>query len=455
LSRKVRLALLFFGREGTPLMAWPLHNYDVGRKISELINECSTWCVDECEFIIKKWIKSREDLEEVLSRSSEIDGVVVYILTTSINYGLFYEVVKVLGKPTLVLTEPYHSLAWPEIAELMREGYPVIGVSSSSREDRVKGVRVLYTYVMLKRKVRVLVITVPEETSLESLHKHEIYSGDRVYSENYYTRLREFTDLIFVDYTELMNTYLSVSEEDAGKIVDKILKNSYWVREGVKPEDLIKATKIYVALKKLLNKYGADALAVNCFTIMLKDLNALPTTPCVAVSLLNDEGIPAACEADLSSLLLQVIFKYLARKPAWISDPVIDFSDGSVTYAHCTAPTKMKGFTEEAEPYAIDTHDESGRPAVIRTKMSLGQAITITQISPDFSKLYLHVNKIADTPIIDLACRTKVKTFVRNVREWLWAYKQPLHRVIVYGDWSYELSMLSKLMKMEILYEPD
>lgn len=333
-------------------------------------------------------------MNEILSRSSEIDGIVIYILTTSINYGLFYDAVRVSGKPTLVLTEPYHSLAWPEIAELVREGYPVVGVSSSSREDRVKGVRVLYTYIMLERKVKVLVVTVPEETSLESLHKHEIYSGDRVYSENYYTRLREFMDLSFVDYTELMNTYLNVGEEDAEEIVDKILKNSYWVREGIKLEDLIKAAKIYIALKKLLNKYGADALAVNCFTIMLKDLNALPTTPCVVISLLNDEGIPAACEADLSSLLLQVIFKYLAGKPAWISDPVIDFSDGSVTYAHCTAPTKMKGFTEESEPYAIDTHDESGKPAVIRTKMSLGQVITVTQISPDFSKLYLHVNKI-------------------------------------------------------------
>ncbi len=214
-------------------MAWPLYNYDVERHINELIDECSTWCVDKCEFIIKKWVKSREDLNEILSRSSEIDGIVIYILTTSINYGLFYDAVRVSGKPTLVLTEPYHSLAWPEIAELVREGYPVVGVSSSSREDRVKGVGVLYTYIMLERKVKVLVVTVPEETSLESLHKHEIYSGDRVYSENYYARLREFMDLSFVDYTELMNTYLNVGEEDAEEIVDKILKNSSWVRGSV------------------------------------------------------------------------------------------------------------------------------------------------------------------------------------------------------------------------------
>lgn len=435
-------------------MAWPLYNYDVGRKANELLGECDAWCENECEFTIKKWIKTRGDFEEVLSRSSEIDGLIIYVLTTSINYGLFYDVVRVLNKPTLVLTEPYHSLAWPEIAELMREGYPIISVSSSSREDRVRGVRVLRTYTMLKKRVRVLVVTVPEEMSLESLHRHEIYSGDRVYSDTYYARLREFMDLVFVDYAELVNTYLHVDDEDAKKVADEIFKNSCWVREGIELRDLLKAVKIYIALKKLLSKYGAEALAVNCFTIMLKDLNALPTTPCVAVSLLNDDGIPAACEADLSSLLLQIIFKFLAKRPAWISDPVIDFSDSSVTYAHCTAPTKMRGFTEKPEPYALDTHDESGKPVVVRTKMSLGQVITVSQVSPDFSKLYLHINKVADTPLIDLGCRTKLKTFVENVRGWLWDYKQPLHRVVAYGDWSYELSMLSRLMKLEIHYEP-
>jgi len=80
------------------------------------------------------------------------------------------------------------------------------------------------------------------------------------------------------------------------------------------------------------------------------------------------------------------------------------------------------------------------RPAVIMTKMSVGQVITVCQVSSDFSKLYLHINKVVDTPIIDLGCRTKIKTYVRNVREWLWSYRQPLHRVVTYDDWSYELS---------------
>lgn len=454
-DRAVHLALLIFGREGSPLMAWPIYNYDVRRKVEELIAESDRWCDHGCVFLIKKWVKSKEDLEEVLAKADVVEGVVIYILTTSINYNLLYESVRKLDKPTLVLTEPYYSLAWPEITELAREGRRLIGVSSSSSDDRLKGIRALRTYIMLKRKIRVLVITTPDERSLESLHRSEIYSGDRAYSGAYFSRLREFLDPVFVDYSELSNIYDSVRNEDAEALANEIIRKSYWIRDGISKADVIKAVKIYLALKELLRKYGAKALAVNCFTIMLKDLNAFPTTPCIAVSLLNDEGIPTACEADLNSLLLQVIFKYLAGRPAWISDPVIDFKDNSIIYAHCTAPTKMRGFEKDAEPYAIDTHDESGKPAVIRTKMRIGQVITVAQISSDFTKMYIHTNKVSDVPIVDLACRTKIKIISRKAREWMLNYNPPLHRVIAYDDWADELAMISKLMGLEVVYELD
>ncbi|GEM_PF-1851839 len=54
MSSKVSLALIFFGREGVPLTAWPRYNYDVGGRVNELLSECSSWCVDDCEFVIKK-----------------------------------------------------------------------------------------------------------------------------------------------------------------------------------------------------------------------------------------------------------------------------------------------------------------------------------------------------------------------------------------------------------------
>ena len=171
------------------------------------------------------------------------------------------------------------------------------------------------------------------------------------------------------------------------------------------------------------------------------------------MSLLNDEGIPAACEADLNSTIMQILFKHLAKKPSWIVDPVIDFNDNTIVCAHCTAPIKMKGYTEEGEPYAIDTHDESGKSATIRTKMSIRQVITGAQISSDFTKLIAHKVVIEDTPIIDIACRTKIQFKIKNAKEYLWNYLPPLHRVVVYGDLLVELEYISKLMGIEFYLE--
>jgi L-fucose isomerase-like protein len=432
-------------------MAWPRFDYNVEVKVAEILSSCDSWCEGDCIFVVKKCVNSSKDLEEVLERGDEIEGVIVYIVTTSINYALFYDAVEKLGKPVLVLTEPYFSLVWPELADLMRRGYPVTGVSASNPEDRLRAVRVLVTYLKLKRRVRVLVISTPEESSLEALHRSEIYVGDRVYLGEYFKRVREFLDPVFVEYTELLHEFYSISDDQAEPLAEAILKGSYWVNNSIRKEDIVKSVKMYYAIKRLMEKYGAEAVAFNCFTIMLKDINALPATPCLAITLLNDEGVPAACEADLNSLVLQVAFTHIAKRPGWISDPVFDFSDSSITYAHCTAPTKMSGFGERGEQYVLDTHDESGKPLVVRVKMAENTKITITQISPDFTKLYISVAEIASSPVVDLACRTKIKVRVENVVTRMWNFKPPLHRVVAYGDWSRELAMLAKYMGLEVV----
>jgi len=453
-----KLALLFFAKEkrgSEPLLAWPQYDFNPEERISELIKESDRWVEllgGDVVFTVKKWVKSHEDLRNVAEMSREFDGVVIYILTTSLNYKLFFSTVRELSKATVVFTEPYHSLAWPEISALVKEGRSILPVTSSDKSELIRAIKVLYSYVQLKR-TKVLVVSTPSELSLEKLHQSEIYAGDRAYSEEYFKKIKEVLNLEFVDYRELLKKFSEVDESEARAIAKSLIDRAYWVRDGIEIGDVVNGVKLYLAAKKLIEEKGATAFTINDFTIMLEDLNALPATPCIAITLLNDQGVPAACEADLNSLILQIIFKYLAGRPAWINDPVFDFKDGSVTYAHCTAPTKMAGYSSEGEPYAIDIHDETGKPAAIRTKFKVGQVVTIAQISSDFKKLIIRRAEIADVPIIELACRTKVKTFAKNVEKMLWNYEAPLHRVMVYGDWIKELTYLARLMNLNVVFE--
>ena len=57
-------------------------------------------------------------------------------------------------------------------------------------------------------------------------------------------------------------------------------------------EEIEKALNVYGGCQRLIEKYKLDAITVRCFEL----INYVPTTGCLALAILNTEGIPAACE---------------------------------------------------------------------------------------------------------------------------------------------------------------
>ncbi|MEM3465067.1 MAG: hypothetical protein QW566_01210 [Candidatus Jordarchaeales archaeon] len=51
--------------------------------------------------------------------------------------------------------------------------------------------------------------------------------------------------------------------------------------------------------------------------------NPLPV-PCFAYVTLRDEAVPAACEADIISLLSMIILHYLTGKPSFMGNTLAD-----------------------------------------------------------------------------------------------------------------------------------
>ena len=67
------------------------------------------------------------------------------------------------------------------------------------------------------------------------------------------------------------------------------------------------AEAIYERLKELVQKYDLQGVTLRCFDL----LKTVKNTGCIALSKLNDEGIPAACEGDIPTLLTMVLCKRL------------------------------------------------------------------------------------------------------------------------------------------------
>ena len=59
-----------------------------------------------------------------------------------------------------------------------------------------------------------------------------------------------------------------------------------------------------VAMKSLAEKYGCNAIAIQCWNALQGEIGIMP---CAANSLLNEEGIPVVCETDIHGAISQLL----------------------------------------------------------------------------------------------------------------------------------------------------
>ncbi|WP_462414526.1 L-fucose/L-arabinose isomerase family protein [Eisenbergiella tayi] len=72
----------------------------------------------------------------------------------------------------------------------------------------------------------------------------------------------------------------------------------------IKPEELVNVAALKVAMKNLADKYGCNAIAIQCWNALQGEIGIMP---CAANSLLNEEGIPVVCETDIHGAITAVL----------------------------------------------------------------------------------------------------------------------------------------------------
>jgi hypothetical protein len=151
---------------------------------------------------------------------------------------------------------------------------------------------------------------------------------------------------------------------------------------GATRQDVINGVKSYYVAGKILENEQADAITMDCLGALGKIDVSLP---CIAWSRMNDDGIPAACEADYGAVASHIVTQYLFDRPGFQQDPVADTSDDSIIGAHCCCATKLKGFDESPEPFDL-MHHHGNRDAVPRTLWRKGQRVTSIDLLPGSEK---------------------------------------------------------------------
>ncbi len=206
-------------------------------------------------------------------------------------------------------------------------------------------------------------------------------------------------DVVSIEMAELKRLYSKITDEDCQENFNDLTGNS---REIVEPsnKDIINNIKVYLAMKKLVEKFELDAVTLRCFDLVTD----LGTTGCFALSRLNDEGIIAGCEGDMVSTIgMLLIYKKTGRMP-WMANPSrLDLENNSLILAHCTVPISI------VDNYIIRSHFESGIGVGIQGTFPKGD-VTIFRIGGNnLDKIWLANGEIISTSKENDLCRTQIE----------------------------------------------
>lgn len=166
---------------------------------------------------------------------------------------------------------------------------------------------------------------------------------------------------------------------------------------GVVDPGMPGAEAIYNRLKEIIAKYKLDAITLRCFDL----LSTVKNTGCIALSKLNDEGIPAACESDIPVLLTMVACKNLTGEPGFMINPARIQPDGQMLLTHCTIPLKM------TTSHEYTTHFESGIGVAIHGELEPGD-YTLVKLSGDLKRLLAVNVTLTRCQYEKNLCRTQV-----------------------------------------------
>ena len=201
----------------------------------------------------------------------------------------------------------------------------------------------------------------------------------------------------------------------------------------------------FVALKvfrDILSETGGTNVGVaHCMGALI---SLLDTTPCLVLSILNDEGITAFCHTDYSHTPPGVLLRWISGKPSWVCNTHFPH-DGIMTLAHCAAPRRMNG--RDFEPTKIMTHFESDYGAATKVEYPVGQVITTIIPNLRCTKWYGFRGKVLDSPAHDI-CRSQMEVEIDGDWRKLLHDMEGFHAQVVYGDYLREVGYALKKLRI-------
>jgi len=417
------------------------------------------WGADsaQIEAMKKRLAKAERDLgnvELVIGQSNSAEqtaallkkaGPEAPVLVSNVRNFALTRVVKPIldgSHPMVFFSLPASGHDWMYAPRWHNRGHRVTLLASSDYDELERALRLLRVIPMMKQ-TRILLFPPARGTAPAK-------SPDQV-------KERLGADVVAVE-EKAFSEMISAAEEDAVRA--EINRWTKEAKEIIEPdaEDIRKAARVSIALQNLMAEYQAQGLAIGtCMGWLPKGF------PCLGFSRLRDNGIPAACEGDMDSLLTMMLFQYMIDKAGFQGNATFDTARNALWTAHCTAALKMDGPDGKEAPYLLRGHSEvRGSGCVPEVQYRLGETVTRTKLI-NLDTILASKGKIIEVPGRAVhGCRTQIVTEVNDAAtmaaNWSGVLETEdamtlLHRVVFYGDHMDSVHHLARLMGMKVVVE--
>ena len=365
---------------------------------------------------LEKYFTVRFVNYEDIDKLSSDDFKIIFIATGGVEK-LVIQHFESLPRPAILLADGMqNSLAAAlEISSWLRNRGMKSEILHGELPSIIKRIQILYNNFQAQRSLygmRIGVIGTPSSWLVAS-------------NVDYLLAKRRWgIEFIDIPMEEVYCLFYQITDDDIGYEASVFANRAIACREGT-PEDLLRAMRLYRAVKIICEKKKLDAVTLSCFSL----IERLATTGCLALSLLNDDGIPAGCEGDLQSIFTMMVVKTLTGQSGFMANPAfVNDDQNEIVLAHCTIGTKM------ADQFIIHNHFETETGIAIQGILHPGGVTVIKCAGECLDEYFVSTGQLIENTNYINACRTQVRIKLDKPVDYFMRNPLGNHHIILMGD---------------------
>lgn len=141
-------------------------------------------------------------------------------------------------------------------------------------------------------------------------------------------------ELVSIEARELIDRAKGYTDEECAPYLEKTACATCGL-DCTPEKNRLDHARLYKAYSDYIRENGVGALASRCWPDFF---TAFGTPVCTVLSMLNDDSVASACEADIYGALSMWVGMQLSGSPVFFGDPVsLDETENTITFWHCGA----------------------------------------------------------------------------------------------------------------------